>query len=371
MVSRMNTRTVAPELPDSSDWLPYLRPAIEQNWYTNYGPVNTRFEARLEQLYAASDEAVVSATNATAALSACLIAEAISGQVICPAFTFQATAAAILGANCSPFIVDVDPVTGVVAPEMLEAAFKKSNARAAIVLAPYGITTDFHEHEKICSELGKLLIIDNAAGLGVTRAGKSFNGEGGVVREVYSLHATKPFGIGEGAAIFAPTSKAASLRAAMNFGIQTHTGSGALCPPYWGINGKMSEFHAAIGLAVADRMADRVVARQEMALRWIENLQDSPVTIFHTAVENTPWQVFPIILPSEGHVLKCVEAANNRGIELRRYYAPSLGACRGMPSLGACPNAQRLAERVLVLPIRSYMPKDAQMALISEIKKCL
>ena len=101
----------------------------------------------------------------------------------------------------------------------------------------------------------KLLIIDNAAGLGVARGQSALSGKNEAVREVFSLHATKPFGIGEGCAIFAPYSKVPSLRAAMNFGLQSHSANGEVQRPYWGINGKMSEVHAAIGLAVADGMA--------------------------------------------------------------------------------------------------------------------
>lgn len=360
-----------PEVPDPSQWLDFLKPALEANWYTNFGPVNTLFEDRLAALYGRPDEGVVTSTNATSGLSACLIAEAITGRVLCPAFTFQATAAAILGANCKPVIVDVDTVSGIITPETLEAGFRNSDAQAAIVLAPYGITTDFHAHEEVCREMGKLLIIDNAAGLGVARGQVAFSGEDGVVREVYSLHATKPFGLGEGCAIFAPLAKIPSLRAAMNFGLQTHSMTGNLQPPFWGINGKMSEFHAAIGLAVADGMVQRVAARQKMAANWIACLEDSPVDIFSTAIKASPWQVFPILLESKAHVLATVENAAARKVELRRYYSPSLGTCQGMEQIGPCPNAHSLAERALALPVRSTMTCVEQVALMDSVRACI
>ena len=221
-----------PEVPSPTQWLDYLKPALDANWYTDFGPLNTRFENRLAELYGQSGERVVTSSKATSGLSACLIAEAISGPVLCPAFTFQATAASILGANCTPVIIDVDAVSGIVTPAALEAGFEKTGAQAAIVLAPYGITTNFHAHEAICRKMGKLLIIDNAAGLGVARNYLAFSGEGDAVREVYSLHATKPFGIGEVCAIFAPESKVPSLRAGMNFGLQTHSATGDPQAPF-------------------------------------------------------------------------------------------------------------------------------------------
>ncbi len=363
-----NIRAVMPEVPDPAQWLDYLKPALKANWYTNFGPVNTCFEDRLAELYGQSDEGVVTSSNATSGLSACLIAEAISGPVLCPAFTFQATAASIIGANCRPVILDVDAVSGVVTPDALEAGFKKTGARAAIVLAPYGITTDFHAHEAVCHRMGKLLIIDNAAGLGVARGHLAFSGVGDVVREVYSLHATKPFGIGEGCAIFAPKSKVPSLRAAMNFGLQTHTTTGDPQAPFWGINGKMSEFHAAIGLAVADTIAQRVAARQHMAANWVACLEGTSATIFRRVIDASPWQVFPILLETQAHVLATIENAAARNIELRRYYSPSLGACQGMAQAGPCPNARNLAERALALPVRSTMNEADQADLMENVR---
>ena len=360
-----------PEVPNPTQWLDYLKPALDANWYTNFGPVNTRFEDCLADLYAQSGERVVTSSNATSGLSACLIAESISGPVLCPAFTFQATAASILGANCTPVIIDVDAISGIVTPEALEAGFEKTGAQATIVLAPYGITTNFHAHEAICCKMGRLLIIDNAAGLGVARDHLAFSGAGDVVREVYSLHATKPFGIAEGCAIFAPESKVPSLRAAMNFGLQTHSATGDPQAPFWGINGKMSELHAAVGLAVADTMATRVAARQDMAANWVGCLENSSATIFNTVIEASPWQVFPVLLESEAQVLATVENAAARNIELRRYYSPSLGACQGMAQIGPCSNARNLAKRALTLPVRSTMNAADQDDLMANVRACI
>jgi len=364
-------RAVMPELPEPTDWLPYYQPSVEANWFTNFGPVNTQFEARLYELYGCQNETVVTAANATCGLSACLIAERISGYVLCPAFTFQATAGAILGAGCNPFVLDVDTHSGVVTPEILEKGFEKSGASAAIVIAPYGIKTDFKQHEALCREMGKLLIIDNAAGLGVPRGMSSFSGEGEVVREVYSLHATKPFGIGEGGAIFAPKTKAPAIRAALNFGLQSHTLMGDDQPPYWGINGKLSEVHAAIGMAVADEMCVRVVQRQAMAQRWLSCLEDSSAQPISSQIQSSPWQVFPIILESHAQTLSTIEYAAARGIELKRYYSPSLGDCTGMASLDACPNAYELSQRVVALPVRSQMTEREQYDLMASVRDCI
>ena len=366
-------RVVASEIPDPKDWIHYLKPSIDKNWYTNFGPVNEDFEERIKNKYCEKNEVAITASSATSALSACLISESISGEVLCPGFTFQATASSILGANCNPIIIDVDKNSGIVTPQILKEGFLNTKAKAAILLAPYGISVDFHEHEKICHEMGKILIIDNAAGLGIKRESKFFSGSYENVIEVFSLHATKPFGIGEGGLIIAPSSKEFSIRSAMNFGLQTHANTGSTSSPFWGINGKMSEFHAAIGLAVLETIDKRIFQRQEMAKKWIDNLTniDLNLNIFTHEIENSPWQIFPVILESEKIVEKVLKIALKNKYELRRYYYPSLGNCHGMKSIGICENSNNLSARVLTLPIRSWIKKNDQENLITSIMDIL
>jgi dTDP-4-amino-4,6-dideoxygalactose transaminase len=361
-------RAVWPELPEPAAWLPFLKETRSQNWHTNFGPIARRFEAVLQTAYGRPGEISVSASNATSALSACLIAHRVRGPVLCPAYTFQATACAILGAGCQPVIIDVDPDTGVVAPDQLDAALSQTGAKAAMLLAPYGIATDFRPHAAICQQHGARLIIDNAAGLGVLRDATN---PAPHVDEVFSLHATKPFGIGEGGAVFTSSAHETALRSAMNFGLLTHSATGQDQAAYWGVNAKLTEIGAAIGLAVAATMADRVRARQGMAAEWMAALSGSGARVFCARPDLSPWQVFPLILPDEASVSRFVAATEAQRIGTRRYYSPSLGACSGMRQLHPCPNARDLASRAVVLPIRSSMPDDARSRLIATAVACL
>ena len=363
-----NFRAVLPELPEPSAWLPYLDDTKHLNWHTNFGPLVRRFEAVLQDTFGVGDEVAVSASNATSALSACLIAHRVRGPVICPAFTFQATACAILGAGCQPVVVDVDAVTGIVTPEMLDKALTLTAAKAAILVAPYGITADFRAHAAVCLAHGARLIIDNAAGLGVDRNSVD---PAPHVDEVYSLHATKPFGIGEGGVIFTAPEHEGALRSAMNFGLLTHTANGQDQAAYWGVNGKLTEVGAAIGLAVAATMADRVRARQAMAAEWIGALQGFDATLYCTQAELSSWQVFPLIMPDEAALLRFLALMAAERIELRRYYSPSLGGCGGMRALDACLNAEFLAARAVVLPVRSFMTAAERRDLMAVTKTCL
>lgn len=366
MINAALFRAVSPEIPARSKWERYYNKAVEANWYTNYGPVNRELSERLEANYGRTNESVVLAANATSALSACLIAEGINGLVICPAFTFIATSSAIIGANCTPFIVDVDEKTGVVSPDVLETAIQISGARAAILVAPYGLKTDFRDHAEVCQRYGAMLVIDNAAGLGIPRTDFDETAPWENVREVFSLHATKPFGIGEGGAIFSPRFRQNQLKSALNFGIRDSL-EVAEKQPSWGINGKLSEVHAAIGLAVADNMAERVHLRQSMAKRWMTALLDINVNIFTRDETAAPWQGMPILLETEEQVLSCIAAALAKGVELRRYYTPSLNRLSGVLKMSECVNAENLAKRALFLPIRSYLDESSQQYVIQEV----
>jgi dTDP-4-amino-4,6-dideoxygalactose transaminase len=362
-------RAVWPELPAPEDWLATLKRTSGVNWHTNFGPIVRAFEEKLISKYGGSSEVAITASNATCGLSACLIAHGIRGAVLCPAFTFQATACAILGAGCSPIILDVDPHSGIPSADDLDHAFQQTGAKAAMLVAPYGMRADFARHAEICRKHNARLIIDNAAGLGIARNLKA--NPLSHVDEVFSLHATKPFGIGEGGVIFTAKENENIFRSALNFGLLTHSASGKDARPHWGINGKMTEVAGAIGLAVAEKIDSRIAARQEMAREWIDALRDFPVQIYCDKPENSAWQVFPIVMPDEGRLVGFVEAMQAQGVELRRYYFPSLGACAGMQQIGHARNAQALSERVVVLPVRSFMPHDERSALMQTTKTCL
>ena len=250
---------VRPELPPVSDWAPCLEETYRSNRFTNFGALSLRLEALLADQWGTPGSACVLASSCTAALAAPLIANHITGKVILPAFTFPATLSAIRMAGATPVLIDVQPGDWRVSAADLDRAFAGTGARAAIVLCPFGFRSHFTEHARVAAARSALLIIDNAAGLGVTRNHLELSPH---VFEAYSLHATKPFGIGEGGAVFAHQSSVNALRRALNFGLPMECPAE---PPFWGINGKMSEFQAAVGLAVAAGFSRRLEARRAMA----------------------------------------------------------------------------------------------------------
>jgi dTDP-4-amino-4,6-dideoxygalactose transaminase len=201
-------------------------------------------------------------------------------------------------------------------------------------------------------------VIDNASGLGGPRPSKSF---GQNVFEVFSMHATKPFAIGEGGVIFGHRLHDAALRSALNFALNSYAEPGG---PAWGFNGKMSEFHAAIGIVQLSRIRDIVTRRQAFAAIYRDRLAHFPGVSCPQDIESAPWQIFPTLLPSRADAERFIETAAEAGIEIRRSYRPSLSCWPDTRCYETCPVTEDLADRMCVLPVRNLNsdPDGTQIA---------
>lgn len=348
---------VRPALPPPASWTPYLDESYREEWYSNFGPVSARLERALAAEFGHDGEEFVLASSATSGLAACLIAERIAGPVLVPAFTFPATASAVRMAGAEPVLIDVDAARWACDAAALGRALDKIGARAVMLVAPFGIAQDFSAHLALCAARGAVAIIDNAAGLGGPRRACR-----GAVYEVFSLHATKPFAIGEGGAVAMPETRVENFRAALNFGLPSVPTAEAR----WGINGKMSDFAAAIGLAVLDTYRDIVAARRQQARRYLGLLGQFADIAVHRGVGDAPWQVFPCLMPTPDAAAAFVAAAQPRGLELRRYYRPSLAEGGFMACAEDCAVSAMLAERMVCLPVYSRI-SEAELAELHRI----
>jgi dTDP-4-amino-4,6-dideoxygalactose transaminase len=340
-------RLVVPDLPTPAEYLPLLEEIHENGWYSNFGPVVRRLEARLLATIGAPDESCVTCCNATAGLSASLLATGRTGQVLLPAFTFPASLGAARAAGMTPVVADVDATNWTLSGALLDTALAQTGASVAILVAPFGIRRNWDAELAICRKRGAAVVIDSASGLGGPRATKGF-GEG--VFEVFSMHATKPFAVGEGGAIFAHRAHDAALRSALNFALSSYaTPEG----PAWGFNGKMSEFHAAVGIAQLNRFQEVVGRRQAFAAIYRDRLAHYPEIICPQDTNCAPWQFFPVLLPSVTAAERFIETTAAVGVEIRRYYRPSLSRWPETRSFGTCPISEELSDRMCVLPVRA------------------
>ena len=190
---------IRPVMPEPAAWLPYLKSAYDARYFTNFGPNEQLLCRRLAERFGNHGSEVVLTSNATVALTAALFAMGVNGNVAVPAFTFPATMQAIIAAGCHPILLDVDPATWEITPEILSDAMSRHTLAAVMPVRVFGLVRDHSELVSLALKHDVQVITDAAAALGHVR----FNIPPNEARyvEVFSLHATKSFAIGEGGAI--------------------------------------------------------------------------------------------------------------------------------------------------------------------------
>ncbi len=348
---------IRPDIPPIAEWAAVLEEAYERKRFSNFGPLSRRLEDFMAASWGSPETVCVAASSGTAAIAAPLIAAGVTERVILPAFTFPATLSAIRMAGAEPFLIDVSPTDWRVSADDLARALEAIGSHSAVVLCPFGLRSDFTAHAEIISRRGGILVVDNAAGLGVTR--QLLEGSPHCF-EAYSLHVTKPFAVGEGGVIFAHRSHEDQLRRALNFGLAPDAPADV---DGWGINGKLSELHAAVGLAVAASFADRLARRRSLVSRYASAIARFDRIMAYTNPDAAAWQCFPLLLPDADAARRFTALATDRGMQIRQYYVPALSACSDVDRIGPCPVAEDLSARMCCAPVYS----DATDSEIEEL----
>ncbi len=352
-------RFIRPTLPRPEEWLRHIELAYEQKRFSNFGPVHSLLEERLTSDYAPPSREAVLVASGTAGITATLMALEIHGRVLIPSFTFAATVQAVRAAGCVPVFCDVCPDLWEMSPETLRAGMAQDGIACVLTVRSYGLCRDLTALEEVCREAKVPLVVDAAAALGgETGTGALAGGNG--IAEVFSLHSTKVFSIGEGGVVFASRELAAGIRTAINFGI-TQNGVGI------GFNGKLNEFACAVGLAMADRVESYIALRRRVAASYIACLESIPRVKLPRNAGQPPWQSFPIQLTGLADASPFVERALELGLEVRRYYRPALHTQDSSPM--DAPVSKRLADTMICLPIYSDMTTCEQnlvMKIVSE-----
>jgi dTDP-4-amino-4,6-dideoxygalactose transaminase len=233
-----------PWLPPTKQLAPYLQAIDRSRVYSNFGPHVRAFEERLASHYGLEHETVTTVANATLGLALVLMAQDVSPGSLCvmPGWTFAATANAAVLAGMIPFFVDVDPSTWGLDPHAIEQEIARAPAKvgAVMVVAPFGRPIDYSAWDDFKNRSGLPVVIDAAAAFDSLHVGET--------PTVVSLHATKVLGIGEGGFVACrDVSIVRSIRHRSNFGF-----AGSRVAATLGMNAKLSEYHAAIGLAALD-----------------------------------------------------------------------------------------------------------------------
>lgn len=336
-----------PQLPRRETYLDYLREIDENRWYSNHGPLVRRFEARLATHFDLPAEGVASFANGTIALTAGLLALGARAKQRCllPSWTFIASAASVLAAGLVPHFVDVDPETWALDPDALARRKDLSGVGAVMAVSPFGSPLDRARWENFTARTGIPVLIDAAAGFdsvaSISAAGA------GPTPIMISLHATKVLGIGEGAVLI--SSDRPLVQVAQQYGNFGFYGVAEAMVP--GINGKLSEYAAAIGLAALEQWPGRRAQALALASAYRLALMDLPkVTLAPGFGQSWVSSTCCVTVPGDG--LSVGDRLAALGIETRRWWRRG---CHHQPAYGALPRdplpvTEDLARRCLGLP---------------------
>jgi dTDP-4-amino-4,6-dideoxygalactose transaminase len=305
-----------PFLPPQEAYSKYLTGIWQRNWLTNMGPLASELEMKLKEYLGLQHLLFV--TNGTVALQMAIKALDLKGEIITTPFSFVATTSSIVWEGCTPFFVDIDEKSLNIDASKIEAAI--TNKTTAIVATHvYGNPCDVEAIEQIAKKHKLKVIYDGAHAFGVEVNGKSIFEYGDI--STCSLHATKLYHAIEGGLIITKDpillKKLAYIR---NFGFDGPEAFAEL-----GINGKNSEFHAAMGLVNLDYIGEIHQKREAITERYDEKLKNlkarRPTWSDHS--ENK-YAYYPLIFESEELMLKCMEYLKSHEIYSRRYFYPSL-----------------------------------------------
>lgn len=332
-----------PELPNAEALLPYLRRLDEARWYSNFGPLLSEFEARLAARFEPQTH-VVTCANATQGLTFCLQAMDLPPGSLCavPAYTFVATAHAVIAAGLVPYFLDVDPHTWTLQPQTVREALRRAPGpiSAVILVAPFGLMPDLAPWLALREESGVQVLLDAAAAFDDLHAAP--------LPAVVSLHATKALGVGEGG--FVATTDAALAQGVRQRTTYGFRGSRESHIP--ATNAKLSEYAGAVGLAALD-------AWPHNRLRWLRAAQAVRAAMLHLPQVTfqpgwgTSWvtSVCSARLP-DGTAAAIEAKLTAKGVETRRWWG--LG-CHTNPAFADCPHGDlaqtdRLGASVIGLP---------------------
>ena len=331
-----------PFLPPAEEYKAYIDQIWNRNWLTNNGPLVNELELKLKELLNINH--VLYVANGTIALQMAIRALRLTGEIITTPFSYIATTSSILWENCTPIFADIDPATLNIDPREIESKITPATT-AIIATHTYGNACDIESIEAIAARHGIKVIYDAAHCFGTTYKGKSIYHYGTI--STASFHATKIFHTIEGGAVFTQDPELLKKMAFMrNFG---HNG-----PEHFadiGINGKNSEFHAAMGLVnlrYISKIAENRRLQYDRYNYWLQYLHARFIELTPGSIFN--YAYYPLIFESENAVLKSIELLNANGIYPRRYFYPSLNSIGYVPKQ-ATPVCDDISPRVLCLPM--------------------
>ncbi|MBC9798481.1 DegT/DnrJ/EryC1/StrS family aminotransferase [Sinomicrobium weinanense] len=332
-----------PFLPPQQEYQDLLDGIWQRQWLTNMGPLANELEEKLQKHLSVSNTLFV--TNGTIALQMALKALNITGEVITTPFSFIATTSSIVWEGCTPVFVDIDAQSLNIDADKIEAAIT-SKTQAILATHVYGNPCDVEKIQQIADKHNLKVIYDAAHAFGVKVHGRSIFEYGDI--STCSLHATKLYHSIEGGLIMAKDETIfKKLKSMRNFGF-----AGSEAFDELGINGKNSEFHAAMGLTnlnYVDKIHQKRKALTEAYDKGLTGFTAYKPQWHSKATLN--YAYYPIILKNEEMLLKTLKKLKENNIQARRYFYPSLANSVPYLRTQSFKVADAIAKRVVCLPL--------------------
>ncbi len=369
-MEKNNIMVTSPLLPSLEEFMPYLQEIWHSKWITNNGSFHRKLEEKLCEYLGV--EYLSLFTNGTLPLITALQAMRISGEVITTPYSFVATTHALWWNGIKPVFVDIDPSTGNMDPERIEAAISPKTT-AIMPVHVYGIPCNTDEIQQIADKYGLKVIYDAAHAFGVRVNGTSILNAGDM--STLSFHATKTYNTIEGGALVCHDEKTKQrIDYLKNFGFAGETQ--VIAP---GINSKMDEVRAAYGLLNLKKVDDAIEARKKAAQIYRKELgKVEGISYFEDmAGVRHNYSYFPIFVDAEKYGMTRDELyfkMRERGVFGRRYFYPLISefsTYRGLESSARenLPNAYKMADEVICLPMHHELTDDDICRVIGVISK--
>ena len=360
----------SPLLPNLEEFTDSLKEIWESKWITNNGQFHQKLEAALAEYLKVPYVSLF--TNGTLPLLTALQALRITGEVITTPYSFVATTHALWWNGIKPVFVDIDPSTGNIDPQKIEAAITPRTT-AILPVHVYGKPCDTEAIQAIADKYGLKVIYDAAHAFGVEVNGESLLNAGDM--STLSFHATKVFNTIEGGAMVMHDEKTKQrIDYLKNFGFANEI---EVVGP--GINSKMDEIRSAYGLLNLKQVDAAIAARQKVAVAYRKALRNVDGISFWDDMPGVRhnYSYFPIFVDAEKYGMTRDELymkMKDQGVWSRRYFYPLISefsTYRGLESSRPenLPNAHRMADTVICLPMHHALSENDLNRIINSIIK--
>ncbi len=347
---------------------------VDSNWFTNFGPQEQKFSKKLEE-FIGQNTHVTTVANATLGLILAVKAIMISSgdktkkKVLIPSFTFAAVAESLEWCGLQPVYVDIEDKSWQM---KLSDADRYINENPNEILGilfcnVFGVgAPEINNWEKLARKHGLPIIIDSAAGFGSRYKNGDFLGARGDC-EIFSFHATKPFGIGEGGAIASQSEEFISkIKSLENFGFSDKREVHSV-----GLNAKLQEINASIGLWRLKNFEATIKRRQNVQQILMEQLEPLGYTFQENTEQSTVCFV-SVISNNNEQAIKTFNALRLNGVEANRYYNPALhkqAAFNNYERVANLRTTENICSRIISLPAHHDVSDAVLEKIVSIIKR--